>query len=265
MRHCGSFSNARPHTNELLDYCMRQCVKLGCGFGVPKASHFRLRAALPRSTPCQSQARLYLSLTTELSTCCFFWPHKSPELGKMPNMLFQIRADDGFGHKAEISRNYMIPASLCSAETPLPDISKFLDPIVRAHEMEVLASAPFHCIGCGKQANALSHSLSKNLCTGKPCVLVHSLPICQSGPCHAGALKLHKAIVTKAEQLHPELGTLSISHPCTLCHQNKNIKKCSRCKRSYYCSVTCQRADWHRHKLCCVLCTNNAGSPARAD
>lgn len=42
---------------------------------------------------------------------------------------------------------------------------------------------------------------------------------------------------------------------CSTCHKGDplNLKLCSRCKMTYYCSVQCQRADWQQHKLLCTL------------
>jgi len=37
---------------------------------------------------------------------------------------------------------------------------------------------------------------------------------------------------------------------CTVCG-NETPKRCSLCKKVYYCSVTCQKADWNKHKKIC--------------
>jgi hypothetical protein len=37
---------------------------------------------------------------------------------------------------------------------------------------------------------------------------------------------------------------------CTACGKHSRMK-CSRCKRSHYCSRTCQRSDWNHHKTHC--------------
>ena len=182
-------------------------------------------------------------------------------------MLFQIRADDGVGHKAEIIKHYLIPTSLCSAETPVCDISEFIEPILRAHETDVLSSAPFLCVECGNRANGLCHSLTVRLLMKEPSIVDCSLPICQPGFCQSRAEKQHKALVKQLKQLHPEQKILFTAsyHACTLCRQTKNTKRCSRCKHAYYCSITCQREDWNRHRPYCVLCTDNAGATPRAD
>ncbi len=41
---------------------------------------------------------------------------------------------------------------------------------------------------------------------------------------------------------------------CSLCDKTLKMgarKKCSRCKRAYYCSVECQRVSWPRHRTVC--------------
>jgi hypothetical protein len=41
---------------------------------------------------------------------------------------------------------------------------------------------------------------------------------------------------------------------CTVCHSNKDgIFKCSKCKKTYYCSRECQIKDWKQHKQSCEL------------
>lgn len=43
---------------------------------------------------------------------------------------------------------------------------------------------------------------------------------------------------------------------CSSCNQGGELKKCSRCHSVSYCSVTCQRSDWHHHKLNCTKWTD---------
>lgn len=38
---------------------------------------------------------------------------------------------------------------------------------------------------------------------------------------------------------------------CKICYKTDNIRRCSRCQSAYYCSNTCQRADWPYHKTQC--------------
>ena len=42
------------------------------------------------------------------------------------------------------------------------------------------------------------------------------------------------------------------SFPCEVCKKSfSDIKKCSACNMIYYCSISCQRKDWPKHKLKC--------------
>ena len=38
---------------------------------------------------------------------------------------------------------------------------------------------------------------------------------------------------------------------CEECGE-KTFKRCSRCKKSYYCSQMCQQKNWDLHKTVCV-------------
>lgn len=39
---------------------------------------------------------------------------------------------------------------------------------------------------------------------------------------------------------------------CAACRRMfKELKKCGRCKKIYYCSIECQKADWKEHKKNC--------------
>ena len=38
--------------------------------------------------------------------------------------------------------------------------------------------------------------------------------------------------------------------PCSVCNRNTNMK-CKGCKKVYYCSNSCQKQDWGKHKLLC--------------
>lgn len=39
---------------------------------------------------------------------------------------------------------------------------------------------------------------------------------------------------------------------CAKC-QKPSVERCSTCKKVYYCSVACQKADWENHKACCIV------------
>lgn len=40
---------------------------------------------------------------------------------------------------------------------------------------------------------------------------------------------------------------------CAYCDKSStDLKRCGRCKKTYYCSAECQRKDWEKHKLSCI-------------
>jgi hypothetical protein len=49
---------------------------------------------------------------------------------------------------------------------------------------------------------------------------------------------------------HEELSHLHRDRRCQVC-RTPTIKLCSQCSIAYYCSVTCQQADWRTHKQTC--------------
>lgn len=38
---------------------------------------------------------------------------------------------------------------------------------------------------------------------------------------------------------------------CKVCGMTDHLGKCAGCENAYYCSESCQRADWPEHKLVC--------------
>lgn len=42
----------------------------------------------------------------------------------------------------------------------------------------------------------------------------------------------------------------TISGFCSICHKKSSLK-CSRCSKVFYCSTTCQKDDWPKHKIKC--------------
>lgn len=38
---------------------------------------------------------------------------------------------------------------------------------------------------------------------------------------------------------------------CAVCSKESHGQRCSKCQTRYYCSVACQKKDWHRHKHVC--------------
>ena len=52
-----------------------------------------------------------------------------------------------------------------------------------------------------------------------------------------------------------ELPSLVKEKKCAVCFKTEarcKILPCSRCRSAFYCSATCQNADWNKHKKVCV-------------
>lgn len=43
----------------------------------------------------------------------------------------------------------------------------------------------------------------------------------------------------------------TVSNLCAVCSKPNCTQYCSNCKKVYYCSLACQKADWKTHKTCC--------------
>jgi hypothetical protein len=54
---------------------------------------------------------------------------------------------------------------------------------------------------------------------------------------------------TPEEKIARDMGIVR----CEMCHTDRTLKKCARCKKVNYCSVKCQRKDWAKHKKVCVV------------
>ena len=56
------------------------------------------------------------------------------------------------------------------------------------------------------------------------------------------------------ERVHPTSGRLNpiCREICSNCQKSSSqMKRCSRCRESFYCCAQCQRDDWPVHKLTC--------------
>jgi hypothetical protein len=51
------------------------------------------------------------------------------------------------------------------------------------------------------------------------------------------------------EEIADKLGRhRKLMNTCVVCAKQGSWKKCSTCKKDYYCGTECQKADWKRHK-----------------
>eukprot|EP01084_Bolivina_argentea_P259870 438685_1 len=59
---------------------------------------------------------------------------------------------------------------------------------------------------------------------------------------------------------HKNVADEQKQHKCVQCNKIGATKRCSRCKKSYYCNQECQRANWQMHKESCVTSLPSAKS-----
>lgn len=62
-----------------------------------------------------------------------------------------------------------------------------------------------------------------------------------------------KLLKRKVETLSSAVGQVSQKLRCAACKKiPENLKRCSRCRVVFYCSVECQRGHWAQHKATCA-------------
>ena len=65
-----------------------------------------------------------------------------------------------------------------------------------------------------------------------------------------GLPNLKFSIICTPQQLHDNIKKYKTT--CTVCNKVGDMKKCTKCNCTYYCSVECQKLDWRpRHKELC--------------
>ena len=68
-----------------------------------------------------------------------------------------------------------------------------------------------------------------------------------SRPCPDEATGGHELTLFDFLELHPFVRC------CAHCEKSRaDLKRCSRCHTTNYCSSDCQRSDWKRHKVACI-------------
>ena len=73
--------------------------------------------------------------------------------------------------------------------------------------------------------------------------------------CRDAAKESHKPVCQMHQEERQERRERRVKQvSCDTCKKRSSytkMKKCSRCRNATYCSVECQKKDWHRHKLTC--------------
>ena len=105
-----------------------------------------------------------------------------------------------------------------------------------------------YCIVCSKMVFTCKYVDNNSLDECKHCIeipftnfnnIVHK-PICSFECLDAERKKLFAA------------EGMSMQYRCSYCRQLvEKMRRCSHCKKTYYCDVTCQRNHWPAHKIQC--------------
>ena len=134
------------------------------------------------------------------------------------------------------------------------------------------------CLKCGKSCETDFHSIEFSY-KGEPSMAIYCLEcvdkvniVDAAGCVHCGKiLKTEKYIITTEIVLRQaKISTAICSFPCykevnkklkghaelfRRCEECRKIEpkmfKCGRCKQMWYCSVTCQKLHWSKHKETC--------------
>lgn len=110
---------------------------------------------------------------------------------------------------------------------------------------------PFRCCGCGKRAHVFKFYPMNGDCA----IVCLVTSLCSFGTCEAKAGQMRDSAVSEALQQW-NIVDVVIKHGCVACGQTANTQKCARCKLTPYCSTTCQRTDWPKHKSICKARVN---------
>jgi len=105
---------------------------------------------------------------------------------------------------------------------------------------------PVECISCGHSIEEKSSVCSTTVCNGDmkgPQTRITY--ICCSPICDNACIQLTSEFLGGG-------GPTVTQYQCTTCKKvSITLKRCSRCRHARYCSVKCQRKDWHQHKKGC--------------
>lgn len=138
--------------------------------------------------------------------------------------------------------------------------------VALAYNDEILACNNFVCKECDEPAKYLMHTPTTQWEEDPPLILDFSVtPSCGKQECFhksksstlnmfADLNKLMRRVKEKTGEEIPTRAPGEMSRSCLKCGKIANsneLRKCSRCKRVYYCDKECQRKSWKKHKKDC--------------
>lgn len=83
---------------------------------------------------------------------------------------------------------------------------------------------------------------------------------CNKATCETAYLRFRQELFDALTPILTGSKAPPLSLACAYCHvlkSKKDLKRCSRCKLTWYCSTTCQRSDWKFHKESCRSMTED--------
>ena len=154
----------------------------------------------------------------------------------MPQVMYII-AVKGQGREIAQTHKTCLPPHLCTPSCDDNEMAVYPRRLSSRLTDSVQHEGPFKCMSCGARASQYREH---------PIVAANFILICLFPHCHRGSCEC-KVTYLAQEDHHRHVRNLFqlIAPPGAI---QPAPKKCSRCKCISYCSPTCQKGDWKRHK-----------------
>ena len=130
-----------------------------------------------------------------------------------------------------------------------PEVKAMLMGLFMKHWDSVTAEqGPILCAVCNKRVTLIKNWPLRDY--GKIIDLV--FPICGHGKCEILATQQRTETVAQVTRQEWFAGD-DTRHSCSVCSSTSGTQKCGRCQLTPYCSTTCQKLDWPKHKKICKV------------
>ena len=163
-----------------------------------------------------------------------------------------LMAKDKAGHAFNKTYRTQVPDQKFRTADGRKEIMLTLQRIARqAYKRDVLTTVPFKCVSCGRKAthNYERYYWLQLTADSDVRVVNHVKPVCEPGICEAVAEQVLIDDNFPGQDMNHGI------HHCEQCSKVDHAKKCSRCRKVYYCSKQCQQLHWPQHKPNCKPCT----------